>query len=135
MDIEVKKLVAHKKYEGKFDFEYDPPEDCCLVPLCNIEGKVKVSGDYVIYDDDSVGVNLTVCYKIAGKCSYCLSDAEKEITFSSEILFVTEQDEENYFYDGFKINLKTAVDDAILISQPNIILCKDGCEGIDVTNK
>lgn len=135
MEIEVRRLNALKKYEGKFEYEYEPPQDSCLVPLCKIEGKVKVSGSFEIYEDDSVGVNLTVNYKIIGQCSYCLGEAEKDVSFTSEILFVTEEDDENYLYDGIKINLKSAVNDAILISQPNIILCREGCTGIDVTNK
>lgn len=135
MEIEVRRLNALKKYEGEFEYEYESPQDCCLVPLCKIEGKVKVSGSYEIYEDESVGVKLTVNYKIIGQCSYCLSEAEKDVSFTSDILFVTEEDDENYLYDGIKINLKSAVDDAILISQPSIILCKEGCTGIDVTNK
>lgn len=135
MEIEVRRLNALKKYEGEFEYEYEAPEDCCLVPLCKIEGKVKVVGSFEIYEDDSVGVNLTVNYKIVGQCSYCLSDAQKDVSFTSEILFVTEEDDENYLYDGIKINLKPAVNDAILISQPSVILCKEGCTGIDVTNK
>ncbi len=135
MEIEVRKLCALKKYEGDFSFDYEPPADLCLIPLCNIEGKVKVTGTYEIYEDDSVGVTLTVTYKIVGQCSYCLNPAEKAITYTTEILYVTEKDDENYYYDGIYINLKTAVDDAILISQPNVLLCKDGCTGIDVSNK
>ncbi len=135
MEIEVRKLNALKKYEGEFVFDYEPPADLCLIPLCSIEGKVKVEGNYVIYDDDSVGVTLTVKYGLVGQCSYCLSDARQDIAYTTEILFVTETDEENYKYDGIKINLKTAVNDAILISQPNVLLCKEGCTGIDVTNK
>lgn len=132
MEIEVKKLVAQAKYAGSLDFEYEPPADICLIPLCRIEGKVKVTGDYEIYEDDSVGVNFTVKFKLKGQCSYCLEDAEKEVSFLSEVLFVPEKDDENYSYDGKVIHLKTAVDDAILISQPKILLCKEDCKGIDV---
>ena len=134
MEIEVKKLNARKEYVGNFDFEYEPPKDVCLIPLCKIADKVKVTGSYEIYDDDSVGVTMTVAYKIEGQCSYCLKDAQKDVEFTSEILYVPEKDDDNYYYDGIKINLKTAVDDAILISQPNILLCEEGCTGIDVDN-
>ncbi len=133
MEIDVKKLVATGKYCGDFSFDYDAPADLCVIPLCKIEGKVKIVGEYEIYDDDAVGVKFTVTYDLSGQCSYCLNDAKKQISFQSDVLFVPEKDEENYFYDGIKINLKTAVDDAILISQPNILLCKPDCKGIDVT--
>lgn len=134
MKIEVKKLNALSKFNGDFEFDYDPPKDACLIPLCKIEGKVKVVGSYEIYEDDGVGVNLTVKYRIIGQCSYCLERAEKYIEKAYDILFVTDDDPDNYHYDGISINLKTAVDDAILFSQPNIILCKEDCTGIDVNN-
>ena len=135
MKIEVKKLNAQKRYNGRLDFEYEPSENSCLVPLCGIEGKVNCSAEYEIYSDDSVGVKLTVKYLLKGQCSYCLNDAQKFIERTFDILFVTADDRENYIYDGNSINLKTAVDDAILFSQPNILLCREDCTGIDIDNK
>ena len=132
MEIEVKRLIAHGKYEGNFSFDYVPPEDLCLVPLCKI-GEVKVEGEYEIFDDDCVEIKLTVKYLLSGQCSYCLNEAKKDVGYLTEVLFVPEKDDENYYYDGNKINLKTAVDDAILMSQPHILLCKEDCKGIDVT--
>lgn len=132
MELEVKRLIAHGEYTGNFSFCYLPSENLCLVPLCKI-GEVKVSGEYEFFDDDSVGIKLTVNYLLSGQCSYCLNDAKKEISYTSEVLFVPENDDENYYYDGNKINLKTAVDDAILMSQPYVLLCKEDCKGIDVT--
>ncbi|MDE6356324.1 MAG: DUF177 domain-containing protein [Clostridia bacterium] len=133
MEIQVKKLNAAGKYSGDFEFEYTPQKDVSVVPMCKIEGAVSVKGSYEIYRDDSVGVNFTVDYRLSGKCSYCLEPAEKQITFVSDVLYVPENDDENYYYDGIKINLTSAVDDAILISQPAILLCKEDCKGIDVT--
>lgn len=134
MKLEIKRLNALKKYSGGFEFETEPSADSCLIPLCKIDGKVRVKGEYEIYDDDSVGVNFTVYYRLAGQCSYCLKDAVKNVEKSFEILFVTEDDPDNYSYDGVSIDLTTAVNDAILFSQPNIILCKEDCTGIDVNN-
>ncbi len=130
MIIEIKKLCALKKFTGAFDFEYTPPEDICIIPLCKVEGDVRVTGTFEIYDDDTVGVEMTVKYLLKGQCSYCLSDAEKQITFSQQVDFVTYKDDDNYNYDGVRLNLKPAVDDAILISQPNVLLCKEDCKGI-----
>lgn len=132
MEIEVKRLIARGKYAGSFSFDYVPPENLCLVPLCKFGG-VKVKGEYEIFDDDSVEIKLTVKYLLSGRCSYCLNEAKKEISYLTEVLFVPERDDENYYYDGNKINLQTAVDDAILMSQPHVLLCKEDCKGIDVT--
>ncbi|MBD5583939.1 MAG: hypothetical protein HDQ88_02570 [Clostridia bacterium] len=133
MELEVKKLNALKKYTGSFNFEYTPDSDLSLVPLCSVDGTVKVSGEYEIFEDDSVEIALTVKYLLKGQCSYCLEDAKKEVVFETDVLFLKENDGENYYYDGIKLNLKPAVDDAILISQPNVLLCKEDCKGIDVT--
>lgn len=135
MKIQVRKLSALKKYVGSFAFEYEPPENLCLIPLCKISGKVRVSGNYEIYDDDSVGIDYTVSYLVVGQCSYCLNDAEKRIEKSFEVLFVTGDDSENYRYDGNNIDLTTAVNDAILFSQPHLLLCRDDCAGIDLNKK
>ena len=132
MEIAVKKLISARQYEGTFEFDYQPSDALCLVPLSKIDGAIKVYGNYIIYDDDSVSVYFTVGYRLKGQCSYCLGDAEKDISFSSDVLFVPEKDDENYFYDGIKIDLQTAVNDAILISQPGVLPCKEDCEGIDV---
>lgn len=132
MELEVKKLITHGEYTGSFKFEHIPPADICLIPLCKI-GNIKVCGNFEIFDDDSVEINFTVTYLISGQCSYCLEKAEKSVEFQSQVLFVPEKDDENYYYDGFKLKLDSAVNDAILISQPNILLCKEDCKGIDVT--
>ena len=135
MKIQVQKQIALKRYTGSFEFLFEPPEGTCLVPLCRIDGSVKVCGNYEIYDDDSVGVNFTVEYLISGQCSYCLNDAKQAVKQDFDVLFVTEDDPDNYTYDGRVIDLTTAVTDAILFSQPNLILCKEDCGGIDVNNK
>ena len=64
MELEVKRLIAHGKYTGSFSYDYQPPEDLCLVPLCKI-GDVKVEGEYEIFDDDCVEIRLTVKYLLS----------------------------------------------------------------------
>ncbi len=131
MKIEVRKLNAQKKYAGEFNFGYTPAENLCLVPLAELTD-IKVSGSYEIFDDGDVEVTMTVGYKLKGQCSYCLEPAEKEITYTSDVLYVTGRDGDDYRYDGISIDLEPAVKDAILISQPSVLLCKEGCAGIDV---
>ena len=133
MIIEIRKLTARGKYEGDFSFEITPAEDKLLIPLCSIAGTVTVEGKYEIYEDDSVGVDFTLKYVLEGQCSYCLEKASKRIEYYSEILYVTDkEDSDNYYYDGIKIDLTAAVNDALLFSQPEVLLCKEGCEGIKI---
>jgi uncharacterized metal-binding protein YceD (DUF177 family) len=133
MIIEVSKLNARKQYEGDFAYSYTPSQDKVLLPLCVFKGDVKVEGDYIIYENGEVSVCFKITYSIKGQCSYCLEDAEKKIEFDSEVLFVRDKDDlDNYYYDGIKIDLTPAVDDALLISQPDVLLCKEGCSGIKI---
>ena len=62
MIIDIARQIALKKYSGSFEFEYACPEDLVILPSARIAGKVKVSGKYEIYDDDSVGVELIISY-------------------------------------------------------------------------
>lgn len=134
MKIQVKKLIAQNNFTGEFDYALQSSKDTCLIPLCQIGGDIKIKGKFEIFDDDSVAVNFTVSYIIKGQCSYCLNDAEKFIEKDFDILFVTEDDPDNYRYDGVAIDLQTAFEEAIFFSQPNILLCKEDCAGVDVNN-
>lgn len=129
MVLEVKKLIAKKQYVGTFGFECTPPHDKLVLPLAEVDGNLEAQGEYEIYEDDSVGVTLKIRYKLKGQCSYCLEDAEEEITFDSDVLFVTDKDDaDNYYYDGARLDLAVAINDAFVFSQPKVLLCK-ACRG------
>lgn len=122
--------MARAAYTGEFSFEYQPPQDSMLIPLCRFKGGVKVSGSYEIFEGDEVEVKLAVAYVIVGQCSYCLADAEKSIESSAEVLYVTDKDDrDNYVYDGNRLDLSAAVNDLVLFSQPGVLLCKEDCKG------
>ena len=126
MVIEVKKLIALKKYIGDFEYRITPPLDKLVIPLAEVDGDVLVRGGYEIYADDSVGIRLNLCYRLKGQCSYCLSDAVKEVSYDYEVLFVPDKDDlDNYYYDGAKLDVGQAVKDAFVFSQPNVLLCDD----------
>ncbi len=133
MILEIKKLLTKAEYTGKFEFGFQPEQDKLLIPLCRFEGGATVAGEYEIFDDDSVEVKFTLKYRIKGQCSYCLEDAEKEIEYNTDALFVTESDPDNYVYDGFRLDLTDAVNDALLFSQPKVLLCRDDCKGVKLT--
>lgn len=125
MIIEVKRLISKKVYEGKFSFEYTPSQDKILIPLCRFDGDVKVTGGYEIFEDGSVEVTFNVAYRIVGQCSYCLEDAASDISYDFAATFTTDKDNyDDYYYDGYKVDLTTAVNDALLASQPDTLLCK-----------
>lgn len=122
--------MARAAYTGEFSFGYEPQEGSLILPLCRIDGAVNVSGSYEIFEDGEVEVALKISYKLAGQCSYCLADAVEEITYSADVLFVTDKnDYDNYVYDGNRLDLTPAVNDAFVISQPKVLLCK-GCKDV-----
>lgn len=131
MILEIKKLMAKGLYTGEFSFDYQPPQDLNMLPLCQIAGGVKVEGRYEIFEDDEVEVTLSLAYRLVGQCSYCLADAEEQIEYTTEpLLFVTESgDGDSYVYDGNRLDLSQAVTDAMLFSQPEVLLCKDCLKG------
>ncbi|MDE7076580.1 MAG: YceD family protein [Clostridia bacterium] len=131
MILEIKKLMARAAYTGEFSFDYQPPQESILIPLCRIQGGVKVTGDYEIFENDEVEVTLKISYLLVGSCSYCLADAQKPVEYSTDVLFVTDKDDcDNYVYDGNRLDLSTAVNDALLFSQPKVLLCKEDCKGV-----
>ncbi len=136
MFIEVKKLVALKKYVGDFEYRISPPAGKLVIPLAEVEGDVAVRGGYEIYADDSVGVQLNLSYRLKGQCSYCLSDAVKEVSYDYEALFVPDKNDlDNYYYDGAKLDIGQAVEDAFVFSQPNVLLCKGCADSQDQSSK
>ena len=80
---------------------------------------------YRALTDDSVGLNIKICYKLKGQCSYCLEDASCNVEYSYEALFVTDRDDaDNYCYNGVRLNITPAVEDAFVFSQPEVLLCE-----------
>lgn len=126
MIIEVKRLIALKKYVGDFTEVRDAPSDKLILPMAEVDGGISVEGKYEIYDDDSVGVTLKISYRLKGRCSYCLEDASAAVEYGYEALFVTDKDDkDNYYYDGARLDIRPAVDDAFVFSQPEVLLCSN----------
>ncbi|MCD8285650.1 MAG: hypothetical protein LUD50_00265 [Clostridia bacterium] len=123
MELDITRLLAKGEYEGEFAYDYVPPEDICLVPLCRVEN-VKVSGTFCIENEGCVRINLKIEYRLAGSCSYCLEDASEDIVWENEICFVDEQSDEDYYFDGRRLKLDGAVNEELLMSQPGVLLCE-----------
>ncbi|MCD8307905.1 MAG: hypothetical protein LUD51_06760 [Clostridia bacterium] len=130
MEIDISRLLAAGEYEGEFSYDYEPPSDICLVPLCRLEN-VKVSGSFEIENEGCVRVNLKICYTLAGSCSYCLEDAAEDIVWENEIYFVDEQSDEDYYFDGRHLKLDGAVNEELLMSQPGVLLCEKDKQSSD----
>ena len=125
MIIDVKRLIALKKFVGEFEESYPATADKLILPLASVEGDINVKGEYEIYDDDSVGITLKISYLLKGQCSYCLEEAERNVEYVYDALFVPEKDDaDNYCYNGIRLDTRPAADDAFVFSQPEVLLCK-----------
>ncbi len=132
MILEIKRLTSRAEYVGEVTFDYQPQKDAILVPLAAIDC-VTVTARYEIFEEGEVEVHLHLSYRLYGQCSYCLSEAEQRIEYSDDVLLVTDEtDADDYYYDGNRLDLSAAVNDALLFSQPKVLLCKEDCKGIKI---
>ena len=131
MIIDVRKLNAKKEYCGDLQFEYIPEENLLDNPLASFDGAVKVQVVYELYEDDSLEIRGSVSYRLVGQCSRCLREAFEEVEGEINAYFVPFETEEDYRYEGSKIDLTEAVRDAIVDSLPFSLSCKkDDCQMI-----
>jgi uncharacterized metal-binding protein YceD (DUF177 family) len=71
-----------------------------------------------------------VAYRLVGQCSRCLKNACMQVEGELDAYFEPRKDAEDYSYSGGKINLKEAVEDAVMACMPYLLLCDENCEGI-----
>ena len=128
MLIDIRKLNAQKKYEGSLEFDFDAPETLIQIPFVKFSLPVKVEFDYEIFEDDSVEIRGTVTYTLKGQCSRCLKDAEMQVEGELDAYFQTGRNCEDYSYSNGVVDLRQAVEDAIMASMPFAISCGEECE-------
>ena len=112
------------------EFEYPAPETLIEIPFVKFVGPVKIAFEYGLYEDDSLEIRGTVAYKLEGQCSRCLKAAEQDVEGELDAYFEPRKDYEDYGYTNGVVDLKKAVDDAIMASMPFTISCGDDCEGL-----
>jgi uncharacterized protein len=128
--IEFNAAKALKQPGGVFAFQYTgtPRLDgiCFAGPLtlrascsATADGAVRVKGDM------SAAVRF--------ECVRCLDRMERDIPLDFDEIFVKPGyagDEDGYRYTGEEISLDKMVYDAILLSMPQQILCREDCRGL-----
>ncbi|MBQ8427838.1 MAG: DUF177 domain-containing protein, partial [Clostridia bacterium] len=122
---------ATKQYSGSAQFEYSPPSDTLDIPFVEFDGAVKVQYDYDLYEDDSLEVRGTVTYRLKGQCSRCLRETAQDIEGELDAYFLPKPTQDDYFYEGGKVDLSEAIRDAITASLPFSLYCgNDDCQMI-----
>ena len=130
MVIDVRKLKFSGKYESDFEFEYYPTDNLVTIPNAVLSGAISVVGHLELHNDD-VYVDGTVRCKIVGECARCLKEAVLNYQEDFSVIYATEiQEDDDYLYKNGLVDLKLAVDDLLLTSQPTIIYCVKDCKGL-----
>ena len=130
MIIDIRKLNAQKKYSGSLEFEYSAPEYLIEIPYVKFASPVKISFDYELYEDDSIEVRGRVVYALQGQCSRCLKETAMQVEGELDAYFEPRKDYEDYGYTNGIVDLKKAVEDAIMASMPFLLTCNDECDEI-----
>ncbi len=130
MTIDIRKLNVQKKYTGEMEFTYNAPAELIEIPLVKFATPVCVRFSYELFADDALEIHGTVSYRLEGQCSRCLKDAKTDVEGELEALFEPTEDCEDYSYSNGIVDLKKAVDEAIMASMPYVLSCGDDCESI-----
>ena len=130
MIIDIRKLNVQKKYTGELEFFYDAPQELIEIPFVKFASQVCVRFSYELFEDDALEINGSVSYKLEGQCSRCLKEAKASVEGELNALFEPKKDSEDYSYSNGIVDLKKAVDEAILASMPYVLSCGEDCEEI-----
>ena len=130
MLIDIRKLNAQKKYEGRMEFEYSAPETFIEIPFVKFAAPVKIVFDYELYEDNSLEIRGSVSYVLEGQCSRCLKETKMQVEGELDAYFENRKDYEDYGYTNGFVNIAQAVEDAIMASMPYVLSCGEDCETI-----
>ena len=127
--IDVRNSVAKKIYAGELTFEFEAEQDLLDIPYVSFDSPVRAELKFEIFQDDSVEVKGRIAYVLKGLCSRCLGEAEQEIVFEAEGVFVaTEPEDEEYSYRNGRVDLSEFLRDCVAFSLPQRLLCDDCAE-------
>ena len=130
MLIDIRKLNAQKKYEGRMEFQYSAPETFIEIPFVKFAAPVKILFDYELYEDNSLSIRGTVSYTLEGQCSRCLKETKMPVEGELDAYFENRKDYEDYGYTNGIVDITQAVEDAIMASMPYVLSCGEDCQQI-----
>lgn len=129
MEFDLTKLKAAGKFESDFEGRYSVPETLCDLPGVRFSGEATVKGHLSVLDR-SCFVDCEISYGLSGECSRCLTETEQTFTCFLREEFTGYRSDENYAYANNRLVLDKAIDDAISMSLPIRLLCREDCKGL-----
>lgn len=130
MVIDVKKCLKQGKFNGDFAFDFEPDASDVDIPYVVFSTPVRVKGRFHVLEDDSLEVEGEISYTLKGLCSRCLKETEEKVVYAFHEYFTQEENGEDYSCKNGQADLAEVASDAVLLSMPHTLLCKDGCEMI-----
>lgn len=116
------------------------PEDLNKAGLAEVPAGTEVDLD-LRFEAVSEGVLVTgtAVSPLTGECARCLDPLSSEIEVSIQELYryqpeegTDDEDEEDRFLDGDRLDLEPAFRDAVVLALPLSPLCRDDCPGLCV---
>lgn len=130
MIIDVLKMKQEGLSSAEYNFDYDAPNDLIIsLPNAQFKGAVKVNA-YVELDGKDVYAEVSLDYVITGDCSRCLESATASIHHEYSAKYCLFEDEDCYVYKSGKVDLTSSVNEAIIVSQPTVVYCREDCKGL-----
>ncbi|MFR2945280.1 MAG: YceD family protein, partial [Lachnospiraceae bacterium] len=105
MILDVKKLNGLKEYTGTAEFTFEPEAALIDIPYVSFDGNAVARISYEIFEDGAVEVKGDVSYRLKGLCSRCLKETATDVKSCVDAVYLTEDNGEDYAYDGNKIDL------------------------------
>ena len=126
--IDVRRNKAKKEYRGELNFEFEGDNSLVDLPDTRFSSPVRAALRFEIFEDDSVEIEGTLTFSLAGPCSRCLEPVEREITAELQALFEEgEGDGESYGYQN-AVDLSELMRDTVLVNLPSRLTCEKECK-------
>ncbi len=128
--LDVKRLLAEKKYAGDLSFDFEAEQDLLEIPFAEIVSPVRALLSFAILEDNSVEIKGKLVFTLKGLCSRCLKETEREYEGEAEGYFVPsggKGEDGDYPYSGGMIDLREFLRDALAFSLPASLLCGENC--------
>lgn len=88
----------------------------------------------MVFNVDVLTIDATISFKLLAVCDKCGEEFEKELSFPFNEVFVDStksHNEEDYvILNQTCVDLNKAVEDALLLSMPTKMVCKEDCKGL-----
>ncbi|HEY8390125.1 MAG TPA: DUF177 domain-containing protein [Clostridia bacterium] len=115
--------------KDQISFAFEEKAEPFLPDYVHPDRPIKITGEL---DRISGGWRASgiIEYGFEYKCDLCAKDCEYSNSIDFDEAFLVDNNEDQYHFDGNKIDLTQLVIDALMLSLPSRLLCKPDCKGL-----